>query len=150
MPRVLLDTTAFIDIERAVKHRRKDWAAKTIANSFAYRAEHGRPFLSIVSVVEILQGLHKDIANPEKAERFTVSAPISFQFLEVTAEIAYLASKIIADLELKRQAIGFPDSLIAATAIHHGLTLVTANTRHFPRVADLGYSLALQNWRSIG
>ena len=112
MPRVLLDTTAFIDIERAVKHRRKDWAAKTIANSFAYRAEHGRPFLSIVSVVEILQGLHKDIANPEKAERFTVSAPISFQFLEVTAEIAYLASKIIADLELKRQAIGFPDSLI--------------------------------------
>ena len=148
MPKVLLDRTAYIDIEKAVKHRRKEWAANTIANSFAYRSENGNPFLSIVSVVEILQGLHKDVSNPDKAERFRKTASTSFQFLEVTAEIGYLASKIIAELELKRQGIGFPDSLIAATAIHHGLTLVTANTRHFPRVADLGYPLTIENWRN--
>ena len=148
MPRVLLDSTAYIDIEKAIKHRRKEWAANTIANSLAYRTEHGNPFLSIVSVVEILQGLHKDVANPNKADRFINSGPASFQFLEVTAEIGFLASKIIAELELKRQGIGFPDSLIAATAIHHQLTLVTANTRHFPRVAELGYPLTLLNWRN--
>ena len=148
MPKVILDSTAYIDVEKAIKRRRKEWAANSLASSFSCRSEHGNPFLSIVSVVEILQGLHKDIANPNKADRFVNSGPASFQFLEVTTEIGFLASKIIAELELKRQGIGFPDSLIAATAIHHQLTLVTANTRHFPRVAELGYPLTLLNWRN--
>jgi len=30
-----------------------------------------------------------------------------------------------------------PDLLIAATALTHGLTLVTRNVRHFQRVPDL-------------
>jgi predicted nucleic acid-binding protein len=98
-------------------------------------------------VIEILHGLHKDIANPGKAQQFKRSAPAEFEFLDVPADIGYLASEIIAKLEGGRQAIGFPDSLIAATAIYHGLTLVTANTRHFQRVIAVGFPLKLENWR---
>jgi predicted nucleic acid-binding protein len=37
--------------------------------------------------------------------------------------------------------------MIAATAIEHGLELVTGNTTHFQRVQQLGYPLTLVNWR---
>ena len=33
--------------------------------------------------------------------------------------------------------IGDFDALIAATALHHRLTLVTRNLRHFGRISDL-------------
>ena len=39
------------------------------------------------------------------------------------------------------------DPMIAGIALHHGLVLVTANTSHFQRIADLGYPLELENWR---
>lgn len=35
------------------------------------------------------------------------------------------------------QLISDSDIMIAATALHHDLTIVTSNTRHFSRVADL-------------
>ena len=50
----------------------------------------------------------------------------------VDAEIAELAG-----LTRRRFNIATPDALIAATALVHGLTLVTRNRRHFDRVADL-------------
>ena len=37
--------------------------------------------------------------------------------------------------------------MIAATAITHGLELVTGNTAHYQRVQQLGYPLILANWR---
>ena len=33
--------------------------------------------------------------------------------------------------------IGDPDVLIASTALHFGLTLITGNKRHFDRIPDL-------------
>ena len=35
------------------------------------------------------------------------------------------------------------DLLIGATAIHHGLTLVTSNTKHFERIEGI----TIENWR---
>ncbi|RYG99234.1 MAG: type II toxin-antitoxin system VapC family toxin [Alphaproteobacteria bacterium] len=135
-----------MDLEKAVKHRRDVWAANSITNALAYRNEHDKPYLSVITVMEILRGLHRDI-DPAKAERFKLSAPANFQFLDVTTGVSYLASEIIGKLEDARMTIGIADSLIAATAIQHGLVLVTANRKHFQRVVDLGYSLTLQNWR---
>ena len=41
------------------------------------------------------------------------------------------------DLQRRGQRIGDLDLLIAATALHHDLTLVTRNLRHFSRIPDL-------------
>lgn len=146
MPEVLLDSATYIDLERASRHRGDVWASNTIQRTLNYRTHQGKPFLSIVTVVEILKGLHRDI-NPEKALAFKQTAPVNFQLLEITTDIGFLASEIIAKLESSRQMIGFPDSLIAATAIHHDLALVTLNNRHFQRVIDAGFALNLENWR---
>lgn len=147
MAKALLDSTTYIDLEKSLKHRREIWAANTIRNVLAYTQEHGNPSLSIVTVVEILKGLHRD-TNLQKAQSFRTTAPFDYRFIDVTTEIGYLASEIIGRLEGAGRTIGFPDSLIAATAIEHSLTLVTSNIRHFGRVADLGYPIQLDNWRN--
>jgi tRNA(fMet)-specific endonuclease VapC len=37
--------------------------------------------------------------------------------------------------------------MIAAIALQQGLELVTSNTSHYQRIQQLGYPLALTNWR---
>jgi predicted nucleic acid-binding protein len=46
-------------------------------------------------------------------------------------------AQIRGDLRERNQLIGDPDSLIAATALHYRLTLVTRNRDHFGRIPDL-------------
>lgn len=60
MPEVLLDSSAYIDLERANRHRSEPWAVATLRRYLAYCAAYGKPCLSVVSVVEILHGLHRD------------------------------------------------------------------------------------------
>lgn len=51
--------------------------------------------------------------------------------LDLTAESSRYWAQLLADLREKGQAMPVKDSLIAATALQHGLTLVTRNTRDF-------------------
>ena len=51
---------------------------------------------------------------------------------------------VAASLARRGEPIGTFDTLIAAQALAHGLTLVTNNTKHFQRVAGL----KLENWTS--
>jgi len=55
-----------------------------------------------------------------------------FGELPVERLVAELGGRVRRD-----SGLGLGDALIAATAIKHGLALLTRNTRHFPRVANL-------------
>jgi tRNA(fMet)-specific endonuclease VapC len=55
---------------------------------------------------------------------------------------AYIAGDILARLQKKGQILGIEDVYIAATAISHKCTLVTANTMHYERIDDL----KIENW----
>ena len=46
-------------------------------------------------------------------------------------------ARIRGDLRNRGEIIGDPDILIAATALHHNLVLMTQNRRHFQRVPGL-------------
>lgn len=63
-------------------------------------------------------------------------------WLPVSQPIAERAAVIAADLRRNRRPCGDFDPLLAATALEHGLTLVTRNTRHFEAVPGI----ALENW----
>jgi hypothetical protein len=52
--------------------------------------------------------------------------------LDVTVEIALRAGRIRRTTQLD-----VPDALIAATALEHGMPVMTRNRRHFERVAGL-------------
>ena len=64
------------------------------------------------------------------------------RWLEFDADTALRAGMLQAGLERDGRIIGVEDIQIAATALWHGLTLVTRNTRHFERVEGL----KIENW----
>jgi toxin FitB len=51
----------------------------------------------------------------------------------MTAQTAGHWARLLAELQRRGLAMPIKDSLIAATALPHGLTVVTRNTRDFQR-----------------
>jgi tRNA(fMet)-specific endonuclease VapC len=62
--------------------------------------------------------------------------------LNFTYKEAIKAGDLIADLHASGRLIGIEDIMIAAIALCNGLTVVSANTKHFDRIPDL----QVQNW----
>jgi tRNA(fMet)-specific endonuclease VapC len=92
--------------------------------------------MSLISYGEIYEGIYFG-RDPQAAEaglrnllRFVDVLPLSRAILKRFAQIRgqlRQQGRLIADMDL----------LIAATAVHHGLTLVTRNLRHFQRIPNL-------------
>ena len=100
-------------------------------------------FLSAISVFELHFGVEKSQAskrNLAALEQFLRPMTV----LDFTTKEAKYAAKIRADLQRKGAPIGAYDIQIAATALAHGLTVVTNNTSEFERVVGL----KLENWVS--
>lgn len=112
----------------------------------AYISTFGHFGLSVVSVLEVVKGYRRR-GRDQKIRDFLVLVATQEVFAVYTST-AVLAGQIQGDLERTGQTIGRSDPMIAATAIEHGLTLVTGNTAHFARIAALDYSLALDDWRT--
>lgn len=62
--------------------------------------------------------------------------------LPVAGSTALIAGDIAANLSFEGRGISPEDLLIAATAVENGLTLVTANQRHFRGIEGL----KTENW----
>ena len=146
MPKVLLDTTAYVDLERIPKQLHKPWAVNTMRHAAAYALEHGRPYLSTLTPIEIARGYEQEL-NPAKLQIFNRDIVPTFQIIGFDLQAACLAGEIYAKLERTRQRIGIPDTSIAAIAPQEGFSVVTSNTGHFQRIVNLGYPLQLENWR---
>lgn len=138
MNKALLDTDILSEVERGrnrvVLFRARD-----------YRAEWGVLTISAVTVMEIVHG-HWRSGNVRLLSKF-VTAIGNQQVLPFTATTAELAGKIGAELHKLGAPIGLNDPMIAATAIEHGLVLVTGNIKHYERIQQLGFPLQLANWR---
>ncbi len=101
--------------------------------------------ISSITRYELLFGVQRCNSRRRKRERERVD-----QFLEMVHELAFTgdiasrAAEVRFNLESSGQPIGPMDTLIAATALHANLVLVTGNLREFDRVADL----RTENWMS--
>jgi tRNA(fMet)-specific endonuclease VapC len=138
MDKALLDTDIFSEILKGIDHT-------VIDRAVAYHAIWGRYTTSVITVLEIIKGLHKVRREPE-IQRF-LEALSTVELLTLDLQTAELAGRIYADLERTGQPIGRADPMIAAIALQQGLTLVTGNLAHYRRIESLGYDLALENWR---
>lgn len=81
---------------------------------------------STVTVTEIYVGL-----RPHEKPR-TEALVQALICLPPTVDIAQLAGEFIQRYRSQGVALGLADALIAATAVHHDLVLVTNNPRHHP------------------
>ena len=66
----------------------------------------------------------------------------SFETLKFDDNVAETAGKLRADLAAKGTPIGPYDIIIAATAVHSNLTLITHNIKEFSRIM----SLKIEDW----
>jgi predicted nucleic acid-binding protein len=112
-------------------------------------AEDQQLHLSVISLGEILKGITVLAAGERRAilqqwlDR-TLRPWFQGRILPVTDAIAARWGSLSGECQLREKALNMADGLIAATALEHGLTLVTRNTRDFE-----GVGLAVFNpWES--
>ena len=99
-------------------------------------------FTSCICVMELRLGsaLRKDFQA--FWEKISVEVLSRVQIIPIGADEAVMAGDILADLRKTGQMIGIEDALIGASALTNGLTVVTANERHFARIKGL----KVENW----
>lgn len=118
--RILLDTTAFVDVLRRVPE----------ARAFLQELED-RPLASEVSRVEVLRGLR----SSERSNAELVFANV--EWVGVDETVARLAGAFGRRYARSHGGIGVADLIVAATAQHVGASLATSNTKDFPMFPKL-------------
>ncbi len=95
--------------------------------------------LSVITVSELLHGVHRAQTPLQKARRsaFVEAVVDRFPLLPVDLPSARMHAEIWAGLSASGRMIGAHDLWLAAAALAHGLSLVTANVREFSRVPGL-------------
>jgi len=83
-------------------------------------------YISTITRLEIVRGMR------EHERKDTFNLLDSMETIDVTIEIADKAGELIRLWRTKGMILGDADAVIAATALNHGLALVTTNERHFP------------------
>ena len=99
--------------------------------------------LSVLSIAEILREITRLPASKRRNQLQqwldeTLRPWFEGRILPVTQPIAERLGRLAGERDLKGLTLPVPDGLIAATALEHGLTIVTRNVKDFE---DLGVPL---------
>jgi predicted nucleic acid-binding protein len=94
--------------------------------------------VSVISVSELLHGVHRAAGAPRVRRRAWVEELLAnVEPIPVTMAVARVHAELWALLAEEGSVIGQHDLWIGATALTHGLGVVTSNTRDFARLAGL-------------
>jgi len=124
---LLLDTDTLIALERGSDPGAID----------AQLGEQDRA-LSVITVSELLHGVERaGGATRTRRRAFVEHLLAGLEAIPITEPVARVHAEIWADLAARGRPTGSHDLWIAATAIAHGLTLATGNSRHYRDVPGL-------------
>lgn len=125
----MIDTSVLIEYERGR------------LNLEPHLGGHGQEefFLSMITASELLYGVHRAVEPRIRMKRsaFVEALLERFPLLPVDLATARTHAQVWAELAGAGKMVGPNDLWIAATALAHGLTMVTANVREFERVPGL-------------
>ena len=124
----LVDTSLWIAIER-----------ETLDLKELVSDEDPELYLSVISVSELLHGLHRATKQMIRATRsgFIEDLFDRFPILPIDTDTAKIHSGIWADLARAGNMIGMNDLWLAATCLANDLTMFTANKRDLERIPGL-------------
>ena len=98
-------------------------------------------YISEITVAELYFGLAK---AEDKKRKFDDIREVQRLFRVIPAYASFKEyGEIRYSLEHTGQRVDQFDLLIGATALHHGLTLVTSNLKHFERMQGI----KIENWK---
>ncbi|MGE5139846.1 MAG: PIN domain-containing protein [Rudaea sp.] len=118
----LLDTDVLIRCLRGFE------SAVSVARDLT---EEGDLHISVLSHLELLT-----LARPED-EKLTTDFLGPFVLHPVSESIAHQAAGLLKNAKSPANTLNLSEAVIAATALQHGLTLVTYNSAHLRRVDQL-------------
>jgi tRNA(fMet)-specific endonuclease VapC len=144
----LLDTTVFIELERAIR----GLPAPSAMNEASGRLEEQlgsteEVGIAAITASELLHGVHR--AAPEhraRREAFVEAVLAAFPPFPFDLLAARTHARLWAELASSGIDVGPHDRLVAATAITAGWRVATANVKHFERIPGLDV-LAIR-WRT--
>jgi tRNA(fMet)-specific endonuclease VapC len=98
-----------------------------------------RIYASVVTISELLTGVLRADTEARRLRRsdFVEAIITSVGVVDFTLNMARRHAEIHADLAKKGQMIGAHDLIIAATASHHDMPVLTENVGEFSRVPGL-------------
>ena len=135
----LLDTTVFIDLERAVRRLPPGNAMTEVSARLEQQLGPDEEVgIAAITASELLHGVHR--ASPghrARREAFVEAVLAAFPPVPFGLLAARAHARIWAELAATGQDVGAHDRLVAATAITAGWRVGTANTRHFDRIDGL-------------
>ena len=135
----LLDTTVFIDLERAVRRLPPGGAMAEVSARLEDQLGPGEEVgIAAITASELLCGVHR--AAPEhraRREAFVEAVLVAFPPLPFGLLAARAHARIRAGLAAAGQDVGAHDRLVAATAIAAGWRVGTANLRPFDHIPGL-------------
>jgi tRNA(fMet)-specific endonuclease VapC len=135
----VLDTTVFIELERAVRHLPADRAMTEATERLESQlGESEEVAVAAITASELLHGVHR--ASEQHRERraaFVEAVLAAFPTLSFDLLVARAHARLWAGLASSGAEVGAHDRLVAATAISAGWRVGTANVRHFHRIPGL-------------
>lgn len=120
---VLIDTSVLVAIERGQ-------IAPTVTTEEAA--------ISVITMSELLHGVHRATGAHRIRRRAMVDATLEeFAVFDITEPVARVHAEVWSELERSGTRLGDHDLWIGATAITHGLGVLTLNVRDFLRIPGL-------------
>lgn len=92
--------------------------------------------ISLITYGEIYEGIYYS-RDPKRSEQGFLQFLRGIDVLSLNKPIMKKFAHIRGQLRRSGQMINDPDLLIAATALHYDLTLITHNRKHFSRIPTL-------------
>jgi tRNA(fMet)-specific endonuclease VapC len=99
-------------------------------------------FTSCICVMELRYGSRRRPDHENFWKKIEDKLLSQVKTLPIARDTALIAGDIAANLSLDGRGISPEDLLIAATAVEKGVTLITANQRHFRDIEGL----KIENW----
>lgn len=126
---IILDTSVLIEAERQ----------EFVIDKFTGNREEELFGLSVISVAELLHGVHRADSTKRRLKRSAYVEKIIelFPVYSFEISIARIYLELWSDLSSKGIQIGAHDLIIGATALSLGFSVATYNLRHFERIEGL-------------
>jgi tRNA(fMet)-specific endonuclease VapC len=144
----LLDTTVFIELERAIRRLPTSSAMHEVGGHLEEQLGPTEEVgIAAITAAELLHGVHR--ATPEHRARraaFVEGVLDAFPSLPFDLLAARAHARLWAELAVSGNDVGAHDRLVAATAITAGWRVGTANVKHFERIP--GLDILAITWRA--
>lgn len=135
----LLDTTVFIDLERAIRRLPEADAMGQVGRRLEERLGSTEEVgIAAITASELLHGVHRaTLEHRARREAFVEAVLVAFPPFAFDLLAARAHARLWAQLAAAGADVGAHDRLVAATAITAGWRVATANVRHFERIPGL-------------